>query len=294
MLSVLILFTAVAFAQGKSALDLIDIDCTETNFEFTGHPEAFPQYKGPDLSLGSCQLDEAFSLKSSPAGCNIKRTNTRNAVEYTAVLTSNNGQARWKLCCRFDKATRRAIEVQMQPVNSYASYAITAATAEQPQTSDGEDLFLRLWKTDLKQKHKVKTEEESVAIPSGSTVQFRIGDSNPVAKGSKVRAVDCWVTPTSNAKDFIRYDLIRDSCQQDETFIARNFGNGQIVSFESFLFSIKADSHMYLHCNLVACRASDSKCGKCVPKQNSSKRFRRRIVNVNRVMARISTDVRMM
>merc|ERR1719428_1543995 len=76
------------------------------------------------------------------------------------------------------------------------------------------------------------------------------------------RATKCWATPT--AESDMKYTLMENGCSKDSTFKSYFNDNGvQVLTFKSFAFVSDTESHVYLHCDLIACTADDDSCGSC-------------------------------
>lgn len=289
MLALALLFGALCLAEGKhnNAINPVDFTCSDVLVIFEGHPEDFPRYKGTELSLGLCPLDENFSVKAPFGDCGFNRWIEGDLVTFSGNLRSieppgmitRRKPVNVKLYCEYNRATQMVGQVGVAPFLD---------THQQQLNIQGADVQMHLR---LTQEGIAMDAGEVLAVPVGSIVHFEVGGLYLDQMHLNARATDCWTTPTPNPMDTIRYDLSKDSCALDDTFVMRPFGHGQKISFESFAFSHKVKSHLYLHCNLVACDESEPTCGVCWPKKRK-KRSLKHHYNI-RAMVRVTKDIQM-
>jgi hypothetical protein len=255
---------------------------------FTGHAEDFPRYKGSELSLGTCPLNEDFLVVAPFADCSFHRSIEGDLVTFYGSLVSKEPEGvitrrkpvNVNLFCTYNRLTKTVAQVGMAP-------QLGALGQEIVRKGDDVHMYLSLL-------------EEEEAIPSGQVLYVQVGTVVHFEVGGwyldqmklNARATDCWTTPTPDPADTIRYDLSKDSCTLDDTFEVHNVGHGQRMHFESFAFSHEVRSHLYLHCNLVACDASEPSCGMCVENKKRKKRSLGTDYNI-RAIVRVTKDIHM-
>lgn len=269
-MKLLLVLAVVAFCQANEndfkEITAEQVTCDDTHVAFAGMQENFPRYAGGDMAFGGCTLNDQFSIVAAFMDCNLKKTIAGDMVTFSTVIASPAPSGTiWR---------KRIIEVAVTCTYDRRS-AKTAASAIKPHLGeivgslgqDGNriDLFLNLLDAD----NNVVASGNDLAVEVGDMISAEVGGKNLAALGLNAYATNCFATPVADASSALRWDLVKDGCKTDETYTVMSSGLGQKLEFESFTFTDDVNSHVYLHCDLVAC-APDDGCGMCLNRKRRS------------------------
>jgi len=266
-------FLALAFvALCQAAVDVVvpvgedQVACDETSMLLVGAKGNFPRYKGPELKLGSCALSDDFEVNADFNVCGLEKAVVGDLVSFTGVLASpevvgiitRRKPISIVLKCSYNRKTAKTAGASVAP-------NLGEITGDLGQAGATIDLFLNLLDAD----NKVVASGNNLAVEVGEMVAAKVGGANLAALGLNAYATNCFATPDSDPNNAVKWDLIKDNCASDETFVVTKSGHGQLLEFESFSFTEDVTAQVFLHCDLIAC-APDAGCGVCVARKRRS------------------------
>lgn len=213
-----------------------------------------------DLQLGSCPFKADGSLEATII-CGLQKSVVDETVVYTGRLTSKKEQG---------------IIVRRYPVDIEVSCSFCCMKGNEKESVQP-NFGLIIGKVELKgpsahfpltldvigKDGKPLKKSETLSEELDKTITVRVGGA---PDGLKVRAEKCWATPGDESlRVKLSHTLIENSCQSDKTVETVGSGKGgkdQDISFSLFSFTKVPNSHIKLHCDLVACKQKED-CGKC-------------------------------
>jgi len=262
-----------------------DLTCTETTFALTGTQADYPDYNGGEIAVGTCFLDSNFGLPATAfAACGLTKSVKGNVISYkgsiespapTGIITRKK-TVMYTLTCSFDTATGTTATASIVP-------RLEEITGAVSQEGGAIDMSLNL----LDANGNVVASGDSLKVDVGVNVDAQVVGSNLGALGLKAYAKTCFVTPSASRDDAVKYTMLQDYCTKDSTLKVAADGDGQKLSFTSFVFSANTKAPVYLHCDLVACEGVE--CGVCA----GAPKRRRRSMMAHTMMRKMMT-VRLM
>jgi len=275
---------AVAFGRlpvAHTDVDASQVSCSETSIVFSGAAENFPRYSGGELKLGDCALGDDFSLDADANACGLVKGTSGDLVTLSAALLSpppkgvitRRKPVKLSVTCAYNRKTQdSAAAIQPITIEILGDLSQIGATI---------DVSLNL----LDGAGAIVKTGDSLAIPVGEPVSASVTGKHLVALGLKAVATDCWVTSKEDPADPTRWDLLQGNCvaPEEDTFSIAADGAGQVMSFEAFSFTSDVTSVLYLHCDIQACMAGNTKCGTCASSR------RRRSLSLSSKRGRVMT-----
>jgi hypothetical protein len=252
------------------AVTAAQVTCDETSITFAGAGSNFPRYAGGELTIGAgCALGDDFSVTADFNACGLVRSVNGDLVRFTGVLASaapsgmitRRKPISLTIGCDYNRKTAKTAGASVAPV-------LGEIRGDLGQAGATVDLFLNL----LDGEGEVVASGNDLQVEVAQEVTAVVGGANLGALGLNAYATSCYATPSSDAADATKYDLIKDNCMTDPTVEVASSGNGQSISFESFAFSSDVNAQVFLHCDLVACEP-DAGCGVCASRKRRSLTF---------------------
>ncbi|XP_061571875.1 uncharacterized protein LOC133425185 [Cololabis saira] len=93
----------------------------------------------------------------------------------------------------------------------------------------------------------------------------------------------CWATGERATNASVKYDLIRNGCQDDDTVELANNGVGTSNHFSFKMFQFSGNDEVFLHCEVKLCVLQESSCAKTCAKGRRRRTARRRYADAARI-----------
>jgi len=239
-------------------LKISNLRCTKNGIKFQGKQEDFPVWAPEDIKIGTCPLNKDFYLLATYVECGIGIKERRHQLLMQTFITGKpttddviqrKRPIKYMLRCGYDRFARISTD--------QALAAILPVPMSKGTFTNRPDMFLNLLDN-----RGYKLSRATLGVDMNQKVVAVIGGKDVSSLNMRLHAVNCFVTPTSDASGNIKYDLLSDSCPVDSTFQAEAYGSGQRISFNAFAFTHDHSSQLYLHCDVTAC-LENAACGVC-------------------------------
>lgn len=260
----------------------VTVDCDFDQMQVHIEKSLIPEFEMRDVRLldPNCQPTKSensshMTVTAPLIGCGTTLEHTKDSLIYRnmikdARVTQSIISRLQDLEIPFECAYPNQAEASLIQMNITNTKVIFLA----PQDGSGMfDLDLNIYKSE-------DYDEEYISFPLAVTLQQRLYlqvsvDTPDTRLG--IVADTCYATPINSISKKIKYDIIVDRCQKDETV---RFHNGppttQRFSIEAFQFlNGQVMPYVYIHCEVVLCNLTDDKPScmqKCEPHVNTKLR----------------------
>ncbi|PFX22805.1 Oncoprotein-induced transcript 3 protein [Stylophora pistillata] len=261
----------------------VDVHCNSKNMTIIIPKSLLRGFDREHLRLldTRCKAEETtghFSLTTPLTGCNTTRRPTPTAIVYSNTVLEIPVAAE-------DLITRvRKLEISF---SCYLSkYGVVSSVSWRPSnrrltfSDEGKGNFTL--SLDMFPDNRFVSPYMKDDFPVTVVLRKRLFFEVSVSSNDRqlsISADHCFVTPTQDRTDPVKYEFIREGCPNDGTvkYHAAPVVNLQRFSLEAFKF-IADHSSVFVHCHVIVCNTTDSG-SRCVKQCSSSDRKKRTVAN---------------
>ncbi|PFX28983.1 uncharacterized protein LOC111325548 [Stylophora pistillata] len=249
----------------QSLLRGLAVKCSQFGMKVTISRILLPylDIKSVRLNDPSCKVffvNDTLAILSAPLEeCGTQHNETSDYLIYQNTMTGDekssnsnssitrDGTVKFEFQCSFRK-------LQVLSIVSYS----TSSKVIYLKDGDGVGNFTFAMNMFEDPKYNLEVKQYPAVVYPGQPMYFQV----------KVRALDrnlltfleeCWVTPSTDPGDKTRHTIIQHGCSRDST-LQYDYKKSPIqnFTFKAFQFRGVVSERLYVHCQVVTCRESDT------------------------------------